>query len=412
MKSVLGALLDPRPRAAARPRAGALGGPGMRLGWLLGKPSGERLLATTSEVSTLFAIVEKLTTSVASVEWNLWRKAPSGLKKDRQLVTSHAALDLWRNPNRHMTGREFRESSQQHMELVGEAPWVVVKAGRLPIELWPVRPDRLEPVPDKEHFLAGYTYSAGEQVPLGVDDVIRQKMPNPLDPYRGLGPVQALLTQLDAVRYSSEWNRAFFENSAEPGGIIETSRDLDPEEFKQFRDRWAEQHKGVGNAHRVAMLEMGQKWVDRTYTNRDMQFAELNSIGREVIREGYGFPKSMLGAVEDVNRANAEAGELVFGRWLTVPRLDRIRDALNHRLLPMYYPPRTPVPVEWDYVSPVPEDRAADNEALTAQATAFQTLVDAGVDPEWAAAHVGMPPITMAPRRPDAAPGGAGEEGP
>lgn len=399
MRSLIGTLTGRgRPRAALPRPSGTAGGPGLRLGWMLGRPSGERLLSTTAEVSTLFAIIEKLSTSYASVEWQLWKKAPTGQKKDRELVTSHAALDLWHQPNKHMTGREFRETSAQHMELTGETPWIVPKIGRLPLELWPVRPDKLEPIPDAETFLDGYWYSGGgEQVRLGNDDVIRQKMPNPLDPYRGLGPVQALLTNLDAVRYSAEWNRAFFENSAEPGGIIEVSRDLDDDEFEQFRRRWAEQHRGSSNAHRVAMLETGQKWVDRTYTNRDMQFAELNGLGREVIREAYGFPKSMLGAVEDVNRANAEAGELVFGRWLTVPRLDRTRDVLNYRLLPMYYPRGTPVPVEFDYVSPVPEDRAADNEALLAQANAFSILKLAGVDPDWAAGHVGMPPITMAP---------------
>lgn len=368
---------------------------------LLGKPNGERLMRSMSEVSTLYAIVNRLATSTASVEWNLYRKAPSGEKKDRTLVTSHAALDLWRKPNRHYTRMRFVETEQQHLDLTGEAAWVVVKAGRLPVELWPVRPDRLEPVPSKKDFLAGYLYSAaGEQVPLTCDEVIRPMMPNPLDPYRGLGPVQALLTHLDATRFSAQWNRNFFLNSAEPGGVVETPNKLDDVEFEDFRMRWAEQHRGVSNAHRVAVLEDGFRWVGNTYTRRDMQFAELDSLGREVIREGFGFPKAMLGAVEDVNRANAEAGEVVFGRWLIVPRLERKKDHLNNDLLPQFYPPGALVDTEFDYVPPVPEDRQADNEALLAQATAFATFVGAGVDPDDAAAHVGMPPTRMVEKAP------------
>lgn len=369
---------------------------GYQLAHMLGRPSQERLLRAVGEVSTLFAIVDRLASSTASVQWDLWRRAASGQKKDRTIVTKHAALDLWRRPNKHMTRARFVHATTQHVDLTGEGPWLLVKAAGIPVEMWPVRPDRLEPIPSATDFLDGYLYSAAqEQVRLGVDDVIRQMMPNPLDPYRGLGPVQALLTHLDATKYSAEWNRNFFANSASPGGVIEVPHKLDDVEFDEFRDRWAEQHQGTSNAHRVALLEDGFKWVDATYTRRDMQFAELEGLGREVIREGFGFPKAMLGAVEDVNRANAEAGEVVFGRWLIVPRLERIKDHLNNELLPMFYPRGTVPDVEFDYTPPVPEDRAADNEALQAQTSAFAALITAGVTPEAAAAHVGMPPTEM-----------------
>lgn len=411
MRSVLGSILDRGGGPKNVARSGS-GGRGLFPGYLRGRPNAETLMRSVEEVSTLFAIVERIVTSYSSVEWRMWRKSPTGEKKDRQPVASHPALDLWERPNRFHTGRRFREASAQHMELTGETPWFLTKVGRQPVEMWPVRPDYIEPVPSRTHFLDGYVYRAGgEQIPLAPDDVIRQMMPNPLDPYRGLGPVQALLTHLDSARYSAEWNRAFFLNGAEPGGIIEVTQGLDDHEFKRFQQRWREQHQGVSNAHRVALLEEGQKWVDRTYSNRDMQFVELNGIGREIIREAYGFPKSMLGAVEDVNRANAEAGEVVFGRWLIVPRLQRTKDALNNELLPLFYPRGARIPVEFDFVAPVPEDRAADNEAMTAQANAFKTLVDAGADPEWAAAYLGMPPIEMAPEKPaPPAPPGAGDQ--
>lgn len=391
MRSVA-ALFERVPVRAATSRSG--GGLGAAVAFLSGKAGGERLLGTMSEVSTLFAIVSQLSTATASVRWDLWRKASSGEKKDRERVEKHAALDLWNRPNKHYTQSLFVQTFQQHCDLTGEAPWVVAKAGKLPLELWPVRPDRLEPVPSKTDFLAGYVYRAGpEPVPLGVDDVIRIMMPNPLDPYRGLGPVQSLLVDLDAARFSKQWNRNFFMNSAEPGGMVKVPNKLDDTEFEEFRMRWQEQHRGTANAHRVAILEDGAEWVDRKYTNRDMQFAELNGLSREIIREAFAFPKSMLGSVEDVNRANAEAGEVVFGRWLIVPRLERIKDALNNQLLPMYG--AIGEGLEFDYVPPVPEDRAADNEALAAQTSAFAALITAGVDPDAAAAQVGMPPLEM-----------------
>jgi HK97 family phage portal protein len=360
-------------------------------------------LEAMGSVGTLFAIVNRTAKAEAGVDWKLWRKAASGKKEDRTEVTAHAALDLWNKPNGFYTQSEFVEAGAQHKQLTGEQWWVIARHENftLPLELWPVRPDRIQPVPDPEQFLLGYMYTGpdGQEVALGRDDVIFIRTPHPTDPYRGIGPVQALLTDLDAVRYSAEWNRSFFLNSAEPGGIIEVPDGLSDPEFDQLRDRWNEQHKGVANAHRVAILEHGQ-WKDRKFTQRDMQFVELRNVGREVIREAFGFPKSMTGAVDDVNRANAEAGEVMFARWLVVPDLEAVKDALNHRLLPLYG--RTAEGLEFDYENPVPEDRELAAKELQSKAIALREFVDAGVYGPEACEALNLP--VMAFGQPDADP--------
>jgi HK97 family phage portal protein len=356
-------------------------------------------LGAMGSVSTVFAIVNRTAKAEAGVEWKLYRKAKSGRKEDRTEVTSHAALDLWDKPNAFYTQSEFVESGAQHKQLTGEQWWVIARNERvnLPLELWPVRPDRMRPVPDPEQFLLGYMYTGpdGQEVALGIDDVILIRTPHPTDPYRGIGPVQALLTDLDAVRYSAEWNRNFFLNSAEPGGIIEVPQALGDEEFNELRDRWNEQHKGVANAHRVAILEHGT-WKDRKFTQTDMQFVELRNVSREIIHEAFGFPRPMTGSVENVNRANGDAGERMFARWLVVPDLEAVKDALNHKLLPMYG--TTAVGLEFDYVNPVPEDVDKEATQLTSRSNAASLLVGAGFDPAGTLSAVGLPEIPYAGR--------------
>jgi len=348
----------------------------------------EAQMRAFGSVGTLFAIVNRTSNATAQVEWKLFRKQTDGRRRyvageavdTRIEVTRHAALDLWNMPNPFMPRGEFTETFQQHHDLTGEGWWVIARdeRSRIPLEMWPVRPDRIEPVPDRERFLSGYVYRApsGEKIPLGLDEVIQLRSPNPLDPYRGLGPVQTILADLEGVKASAEWNRNFFLNSAQPGGIIQVPSVLGDEEFNQLRTRWNEQHRGVANAHRVAILEHGE-WVDRKYTQQDMQFAQLREVSRETIREAFGFPKPMLGATDDVNRANAEAAEVVFARWLLVPRLERIKQALNLYLLPLFG--ATGEGVEFDYVSPVPEDREADAASLTASANAAAALIAVGL---------------------------------
>lgn len=344
-------------------------------------PSGaEAQMRAMGTVGTLFSIVNRTSNATALVDWKLYRKAPSGLPEDRVEVTSHAILDLWEKPNRFFTRQELVETVQQHIDLTGEG-WLVI--GRnprspMPLELWPVRPDRIQPVPHPVDFISGYLYTGpdGTEIALRVEDVIQIRMPNPLDPYRGMGPVQSILTELDASRYSAEWNRNFFMNSAEPGGIVELPSVLSDPEWDQLQARWNEQHKGVANAHRVAFIEHGT-WKDRKYTQRDMQFAELRTVSRDVIREAFGAPAFVLGEVGDVNRATAEASKVLFAEQLTVPRLERFKQALNNDLLPLYGKDAARA-LEFDYCDPVPPDAEARNAELKTKAEAAKLFVDAG----------------------------------
>ncbi len=342
----------------------------------------EAQMRAYGQVGTLFSIVHRTSNATSQVNWRLYRKAKNPL--DRVEVTTHAALDTWNKPNKFMTRQELVEVGQQHIDLTGEG-WIVVgrnpRARSIPLELWPVRPDRMNPVPSAEEYLSGYVYTGpnGEQVPLEADSVLFLRMPNPLDPYRGLGPVQAAMVDLDSSRYSAEWNRNFFLNSAEPGGIIEVDKRLSNDEFAELTSRWREQHQGIAQAHRVAVLEQG-KWVDKKYTQKDMQFVELRTLSRDFIREAFGIPKFALGDIDDVNRASAVAAADWFSRMLMVPRLERWKGMLNADFLPLFG--STAKGLEFDYDSPIPDDPERMNAERESKANAAAVYIGVNADPE------------------------------
>lgn len=387
-------------------------------------PTGsEQHMRSMGSVGTVFSIVNRTSVSTSKACWHLYRKSPTGDPEKRVEVVRHWALDVWNKPNRFMTRQEFVESGQQHLDLTGEMWWVIgrdERAPSIPLTIWPVRPDRMAPVPDANKFISGYEYTGpnGEKIPLGLHEVIFIRMPNPLDPYRGMGPIQSVLADLDAVRYSAEWNRNFFINGAEPGGIIEVDHRLSDEEFNELSDRWDEQHRGVANAHRVAIVEQG-RWIDRKFTNRDMQFAEMRDVNSRVIREAFGMPKFAIGDVDDVNRATAEAAKAWFAEELTVPRLERIRGALNNDFLPLFGPAAEGL--EFDFDSPVPADREMESKEIVAKSSAAKTLMDSGFEKADVLKVVGLPdmkwtkpeppPPPVAPGQADSPPAGGGLPG-
>ena len=221
--------------------------------------------------------------------------------------------------------------------------------------------------------------------------------------------MQAVLADIDAARFSADWNRNFFVNGARPGGVIEVDYKMGDDEFNEFVSRWRQQHQGIANAHRVAVLE-NAKWVDTNFSMSDMQFVELRNLPRELIREAFAFPKPMLGTVDDVNRANAEAGKEVMAENITIPRLARWKDIVNAFLLPRFANGKA---LELDFDDPTPINHEAADRERTSQATGAAILVKAGFEPAGTLQAMGLPDIPWVgiPTGPSTSSGGGDLEG-
>ncbi len=375
---------------------------------LIGGPAGmEGYLRTYGRNGTVFSIVSLLAEAQAAPEWHLYKKPKQDGRvryttgdqgsDQRVEVVNHAALKLWTNPNNFHTRFEFCEGAGQHAELTGETIWVLDRENGLnfPTSMWYVRPDRMTPIPSTTDFMVGWVYTGpgGEQVPLQMDEVILEKRPDPTDSYRGMGPVAAIVPNIEQQRYAVEYQRNLFINGADPGGIISTPNKLSQPEFDELVDRWREGHKGIARAGAVGVMENGATWMPGGQTNKDLEYGNLRLANRDELREAWRVHKHMLGTVDDVNRANAVTAKEDFNDTLAVPRLNRRRDTLNSKLLGMFG--ATGEGVEFDYDPPKQIDREQDNAELTAKATAFAALVDAGVDPHDAAEVVGLPDMKM-----------------
>lgn len=378
---------------------------------LFGGSARENQLAAMEASSTLFSIINKTSTATATVEWHMHRKRPRAQatcsicgEEGVQLVENHPALTVWNKPNNFFTTQEFVEAEQQHVDLTGEGWTVLGRAGNnVPVEMWNVRPDRIVVVTSPTKYILGYLYRSpgGEEVPLALEDVLSIRMPDPLNPYRGLGPVGTILPNIASSRYAAKWNENFFKNGAIPGGAIKLPENvtLQDDQYEQLQQRWAETHQGVSNAMRVAILEGGAEWADIKFSQKDMLFVDVQNLDKSSIREAFGAPKFLTGDVEDVNRATAEASKAWIAESMTVPRLDRWKGMLNNDFLPQFsgltgYDPH----LSMVYTSPVPANRDEDRADKQAKVLAFKTLVDTGVDPDVAAEIAGLPPIKMAPK--------------
>jgi hypothetical protein len=141
------------------------------------------------------------------------------------------------------------------------------------------------------------------------------------------------------------------------------------------------------------VLENGATWLPGGTTNKDLEYGNLRLANRDELREAWRMHKSLLGTVEDVNRANAQTAEETFVSWMDIPRLERRKNTLNAKFLPMFG--STAEAVEFDYDDPSPMNQEAANAELTAKATAAQTLINAGFDPGDVLEVVGLPDMSV-----------------
>lgn len=417
MGSLLGMMLAPRDQAQSHGSPVPVGGSVSVLpGSSPGASPDLTLIRAYKQNGTNFANVSLIARSVAAQKWGMYRQAaPSNRfttsdqgSDERQQVMVHAALSCLNSPASVSVGtprgprrvpvwdrRSLFDISQIWLEQTGKSYWVVNTAegaSPVPLGLWPVRPDRMVPVPHPEKYLAGWLYRSpdgAEMIPLRPDEVIFARYVDPEDLYGGCGPVRSVLTDIQAADYAAQYNKNYFVNSAEPGGVIQVPDEMSDEEFDRFTARWRETHRGVARAHRIAVLEAGATWVANAHSARDMDFANLRNVSRDIIREALAMHKVMTGVTEDVNRANAQTGEEIFASWVVAPRLELWRSVLNTQFLPLFG--KTAEGVEFDFLYPTPQNREADALELKAKTEAALALVTAGYDQEDVLKAVGLP---------------------
>lgn len=398
--SLIADMLDAvrRPRAETLPPIPFTGVGGVNAMWGRKADPTERQLDLTTVESTLYSVLDLISGDVGGVAWDLYRGMrtadmcpPESAKPLTE--NQHLAVKLWNQPNDFMTGDHMRTVAAWHYDSVGEG-WIVCQynAMGVPESFWPVRPDRMKPSTDAKKYLVGYVYTGpgGERVPLELNEVLRITRPHPLDPHRGIGPLPSLMLPLTTSLTAQQWIDAFYRNDATPGGMIELGQDevLDDDDYKTLLMRWNEQHRGVNRAHRVGILEIGQ--FKQTPVNfKDLQVTEMRHLTRDQVLEAYRIHKHMIGASDDVNRANAVAADDTYARRVLQRRVKAWHGFANGDYLRCFG--TTGRGVVWCPENVIPEDEEAENAERDSVAAAFKSYVDAGVPIEQVAAMLDLP---------------------
>jgi len=289
---------------------------------------------------------------------------------------NHELLRLLRNPNDHLSKYQLIEMTVTHLRLTGEAYWYFELGAvtRKPKTIFMLRPDKMTPIVDDSDDIVGWIFTAenGKKVPLEADEVLQFKYPDPKDPKRGIGTVQAAMIYIQTETYASKWTRNFLFNNARPNGVLALDAKVDAAEFQKIKRQWQEEYGSIENAGKTAIIRGAQATFTQVGMGLgDIALKELKNLTRDDIMTMFRVSKPILGIFEDVNLASAKTAHYVFMKEIIDPEMYRIVDTLNNELIERYGDG-----YQIGYESPVPEDQAEKIEYYKAGIDVWLTTND------------------------------------
>jgi HK97 family phage portal protein len=249
----------------------------------------------------------------------------------------HLVLDLLKNPNSLQSYAEIIWTIVVFLLAEGEAP-ILLDNAKNPTMLILLNPERLKIKSGGEDFVTGYEYQRtdGTRTEIAGDLVIMLKLPNLETPFRGSGIMKRIAKTIDIDNYSETFLRNFFYNDATPSGVLETDSKLTVDIIKRLKQQFTQRHQGVKNSHKMAVLEGGLKFNKISNSLGEMGMDKVGEKLRDKILAAFKVPKSVLGIVEDSNRANTEASDIIFYRRAVKPKLIFLSSQLTKYLLPKF----------------------------------------------------------------------------
>jgi len=286
--------------------------------------------------------ISMIAKNVASIPIKLFIN--KGEKK--QQVDSHGLLDVIRQPNPFIGGKDFIEEFISYSLISGESYILSIRnAIGQPVELHCIRPDMIKIRYDKSGNKQGYVYIAGENKILykidkitGMSDILMLKNFHPLYRDKGVSQVEAALNSIDQHNQASKWNQTLLQNSARPSGALIMSQGnmLTQKQYEQLKEQIQDCFAGVNNNGKPILLEGGLEWKELALTPKDMDFIESKNTAAREIALALGVPPQLLGIPGDNTYSNFQEARLAFWEDTILPLASRAYELLANWFSKMY----------------------------------------------------------------------------
>ncbi len=290
------------------------------------------------------------------------RKAFDGVQKRLgratrvEEVVSHPVLDLLNSCNSYHNWMELIQLTQLYLDVCGNAFWLVrPDPYGVPCEVYLLPTQSVEPIrSEKTGYIIGWKVGSGqEETNYRLDEVIHFKNPSLADPYGlGFSPVQAAWNRVQIGAKEMGYLDSTLSNMGRPDAILSPDEPISPFESERLAKDFFQRFRGQGNGG-IMVADGPMKLSPLNFPPRDLAEFQLYQSIKFAVSNAFQIPPDIW-ELGQANRSSAEAVLYALAVHSIKPRIARIVEKLNERLIPLYDESGR---LFFEADSPVPEDK-------------------------------------------------------
>jgi HK97 family phage portal protein len=292
--------------------------------------------ASAMYFTAVYACIDILSRTIGSLPLYLYQRLPGGGKEKAR---KHPLFNRTRyQPNPEMTAMRYRSTLQGHLASWGNCYSYIDWGGDgYPRALWPIRPDRVQIMRIGGELI--YRYFPGlEDMKLQEGFIIppANMLHIPGFGYDGLigySPITLAREAIGLGLATEEFGARFFGSGTHPGMIIEHPKALGKTGYDNLKQALSDAYSGLGQSHRMMLLEEGMTAKPITINPTDSQFIETRKLQIAEIARIFHVPPHMIADLERSTNNNIEHQGIEFVVHTMRPWLVLWEEEMNRVLL-------------------------------------------------------------------------------
>lgn len=260
-----------------------------------------------------------------------------------------AAIDRLRNPSPGKSVIELIFSLISHAELTGNGlAWMQgstdIGGPIPPLRIIPINPNAVEMLQSEgtyEPTIYRYHPTVGsyrKSIDIPANAVLHLRYFNPNNPWWGVGALQAAMLAARTDMKAAVYNERFFENSAQPGGLLLHKRPLTKTQQEAVLKQFNEEYGGERNSHRTAVISGDWSYQQVGLSQRDMDFLAQRNFSRDQIAACFGVPGILINDPNNSNYSTASIEMRLFADTNWLPKVRLLEGVLDAQYFARFAP--------------------------------------------------------------------------
>ena len=290
--------------------------------------SGEVVTEQTAlTYSAVYNAISLISGTIGSLPLHLMQKKD----KSKQYAEDNSLYNVMHNQwNQYMTAMAGREVSMAHILTYGNSYAEIVRdtLGRVQA-LWPIPPNRVEMKWEEKELVYVIQVKNGE-IELPWDRVLH--IPGlGFDGIQGYSPITMASRSIGLGMAMETYGSLYFKHGTHPGVVVTHPGTLsDP---KKLRNALNKIYSGLGNSHRLMLLEESMKVERLDFNPEESQFLEGRQFQIPEIARWFNLPPHKLKDLTKSSFNNIEQEQISFVTDSILPWLIRLEQSYFIQLL-------------------------------------------------------------------------------